>query len=166
MGGRIEKRSVDVGDHVREGQILATLDEKDLRLSMESAQAERDAAASNKDQAITEERRYGTLLSKNVVSQSEYDLKHLSAEEARARLEKADRALKLATSQLGYARLVSSNDGVVTKASAEARSTRPRRFGNISATGSPASPREVIAFSSTPGCAASKRSNSGTGIGR
>lgn len=120
VGGRIEKRSVDVGDHVREGQILATLDEKDLRLSMESAQAERDAAVSNKDQAITEERRYATLLSKNVVSQSEYDLKHLSAEEARARLEKADRSLKLATSQLGYARLVSSNDGVVTKVSAEA----------------------------------------------
>jgi RND family efflux transporter MFP subunit len=120
VGGRIEKRAVDVGDHVREGQILATLDEKDLRLSMESAQAERDAAVSNKDQAITEEKRYATLLSKNVVSQSEYDLKHLSAEEARARLEKADRALKLATSQLGYARLVSSNDGVVTKASAEA----------------------------------------------
>ncbi len=120
VGGRIEKRSVDVGDHVREGQILAILDEKDLRLSMESAQAERDAAVSNKDQAITEERRYATLLSKNVVSQSEYDLKHLSAEEARARLEKADRALKLATSQLGYAQLVSSNDGVVTKVSAEA----------------------------------------------
>ena len=120
VGGRIEKRSVDVGDDVREGQVLATLDEKDLRLSMESAQAERDAAVSNKDQALTEERRYATLLSKNVVSQSEYDLKHLSAEEARARLEKADRSLKLATSQLGYARLVSSNDGVVTKVSAEA----------------------------------------------
>jgi RND family efflux transporter MFP subunit len=120
VGGRIEKRAVDVGDHVREGQILATLDEKDLRLSMESAQAERNAAVSNKDQAITEEQRYATLLSKNVVSQSEYDLKHLSAEEARARLEKADRSLKLATSQLGYARLVSSNDGVVTKVSAEA----------------------------------------------
>ncbi|EKO39087.1 MAG: RND family efflux transporter, MFP subunit [Solidesulfovibrio magneticus str. Maddingley MBC34] len=120
VGGRIEKRSVDVGDAVREGQVLATLDEKDLRLSMESAQAERNAAVSNKDQAITEEQRYATLLSKNVVSQSEYDLKHLSAEEARARLDKADRSLKLATSQLGYARLVSSNDGVVTKVSAEA----------------------------------------------
>ena len=126
VGGRIEKRSVDVGDHVREGQILATLDEKDLRLSMESAQAERSAAVSNKDQAIAEERRYVTLLSKNVVSQSEYDLKHLSAEEARARLEKADRSLKLATSQLGYAQLVSSNDGVVTKVSAEAGQVVPQ----------------------------------------
>ncbi len=38
VGGRIEKRLVDVGDPVREGQILAVLDEKDLRLAMESAQ--------------------------------------------------------------------------------------------------------------------------------
>jgi len=120
VGGRIEQRSVDVGDHVRDGQVLATLDEKDLRLSMESAQAERSAAVSNKDQAATEEGRYAALLSKNVVSQSEYDLKHLSAEEARGRLVKADRSLKLANSQLGYAKLVSSTDGVVTKVSAEA----------------------------------------------
>lgn len=120
VAGRIEKRLVDVGDHVREGQVLATLDEKDLRLSMESAQAEVKAALSNKDQAITEEQRYATLLSKHVVSQSEYDLKHLSAAEARARLERADRSLKLATSQLEYANLLSSADGVVTKVSAEA----------------------------------------------
>jgi RND family efflux transporter MFP subunit len=120
VGGRIEKRLVDVGNYVHDGQILATLDEKDLRLAMESAQAERNAALSNKDQAITDEHRYATLLSKRVVSQSEYDLKHLSADEARARLERADRSLKLAMSQLGYANLLSSTDGVVTKVSAEA----------------------------------------------
>ncbi|WP_319761102.1 efflux RND transporter periplasmic adaptor subunit [Maridesulfovibrio sp.] len=120
VGGRIEKRLVDVGDLVQAGQVLATLDEKDLRLSMESAEAERSAAVSNKKQATAEERRYAILLSKNTVSRSEYDLKHLSAEEARARLEKADRAFKLATSQRGYAQLVSSNDGVITKVSAEA----------------------------------------------
>ena len=126
VGGRIEKRLVDVGDYVRDGQTLATLDEKDLRLSMESAQAERNAALSNKDQAITDERRYATLLSKHVVSQSEYDLKHLAADEARARLERADRSLKLATSQLGYANLISSTDGVVTKVSAEAGQVVPQ----------------------------------------
>lgn len=120
VGGRMEKRLVDVGDHVREGTVLATLDEKDLRLAMESAQAEVKAALSNKEQAATEERRYVTLLSKNVVSQSEYDLKHLAADEARARLERAERSLGLAMSQLGYAKLVSSTDGVVTRVSAEA----------------------------------------------
>lgn len=120
VGGRIEKRLVDVGDRVRAGQRLASLDEKDLRLATESTQAEWKAAISNQEQAATEERRYATLLSRHVVSQSEYDLKHLAAEEARARLEKAERTHKLAVSQLGYANLLASTDGVVTKVSAEA----------------------------------------------
>ncbi|WP_428563676.1 MAG: efflux RND transporter periplasmic adaptor subunit [Solidesulfovibrio sp. DCME] len=119
VGGRIEKRLVDVGDHVKEGQVLATLDEKDLRLSVESAQAELRAALSNRAQAISDEKRYATLLSKQVVSQSEYDLKHLSADEARSRVERATSSLKLAQSQLGYAKLLCSADGVVTKTSAE-----------------------------------------------
>jgi len=120
VGGRIEKRLVDVGDRVRAGQVLAALDEKDLRLAMESTLAEWKAAQSNQEQALTEERRYTTLLAKHVVSQSEYDLKHLAAEEARARLEKAERSHKLAVSQLGYAKLLASTDGVTTKVSVEA----------------------------------------------
>lgn len=120
VAGRIEKRLVDVGDQVRQGQVLAILDEKDLRLSMESAQAELRAALSNREQGISDEKRYAILLSKHVVSQSEFDLKHLAADEARARVERADRALKLAISQLEYAKLHSSTDGVVTKTSAEA----------------------------------------------
>jgi RND family efflux transporter MFP subunit len=116
----MEKRLVDVGDHVRAGQILATLDEKDLRYELESAQAELRAASSNREQTVTDERRYLKLLSEHVVSQSEYDLKHLSADEARGRLERADRAVKLAVSKLDYAKLASSADGVVTKVSAEA----------------------------------------------
>lgn len=126
VGGRIEKRLVDVGDHVREGQVLATLDEKDLRLSVESAQAELRAALSNRDQTSSDERRYATLLSKQVVSNSEYDLKHLSADEARSRVERAGSALKLAISQLGYAKLLCSTDGVVTQTGAEAGQVVPQ----------------------------------------
>jgi RND family efflux transporter MFP subunit len=77
-------------------------------------------ASSNREQTVTDERRYLKLLSEHVVSQSEYDLKHLSADEARGRLERADRAVKLAVSKLDYAKLASSADGVVTKVSAEA----------------------------------------------
>lgn len=119
VGGRMDRRLVDVGDAVRAGQVLATLDEKDLRLSMESAQAELKAAASNRERAVTDETRYANLLAKGVASQSEYDQKHLVADEARSRLERAERSLGLARSQLGYARLASSGDGVVTRVSAE-----------------------------------------------
>ncbi|GAB6038482.1 efflux RND transporter periplasmic adaptor subunit [Fundidesulfovibrio butyratiphilus] len=119
VGGRIEKRLVDVGDRVRQGQDLAVLDDKDLRLSMESAQAERMAATTNRDRAVTDEKRFATLLRQGVVSQSDYDQRHLAADEARSRLERAERSLDLARRQLGYARLLSSGDGVVTAVSAE-----------------------------------------------
>ena len=94
--------------------------------AMESAQAELKAAHSNREQGTSDEKRYAILLSKQVVSQSEYDLKHLAADEARARAERADRALKLAISQLEYAKLLSSTDGVVTKTSAEAGQVVPQ----------------------------------------
>lgn len=120
VDGRMARRLVDVGDRVRAGQVLAALDDSDLRLAMESAQAEFQAATSNKAQALSDERRYAVLLSKNVISQSEYDLKHLAADEARARLDKAVRALDLAKNRLDYTDLISRTTGVVTKVSAEA----------------------------------------------
>lgn len=120
VDGRIARRLVDVGDRVRAGQVLATLDENDLRLSMESALAEHQAATSNRAQALTDEGRYASLLSRKVVSQSEHDAARLAADEAKGRLERAERALALAKNRLGYANLVCSTDGVVTRVSAEA----------------------------------------------
>lgn len=120
VDGRIDRRMVDVGDRVQAGQVLATLDENDLRLTMESSLAEHRAAKSNREQMLTDERRYSTLLSNQVVSQAEYDVRQLAADEAKGRLDRAERTLRLAQNRLEYANLVSSTDGVVTKVSAEA----------------------------------------------
>lgn len=120
VDGRIVKRLIDVGDRVHAGQVLAALDENDLRLSMESALAEFKAATANRAQALTDEGRYASLLSHNAVSHIEFDARHLAAEEAKGRLDRAARALSLAKNRNDYSRLVSSADGVVTKVSAEA----------------------------------------------
>lgn len=120
VDGRIARRLVDVGDRVRAGQTLAILDESDLRLSMESALAEYEAAKSNRAQAITDEKRFGALLSRNVISQAEFDARHLAADEAKGRLERAERALALARNRHDYANLICSTEGVITKVSAEA----------------------------------------------
>lgn len=120
VDGRIARRLVDVGDRVRAGQTLATLDQNDLRLSMESALAEHRAATSNRAQTLTDEGRYATLLSQRVVSNAEYDARHLAADEAKGRLDRAVRTLDLAKNRLNYANLACSTDGVITKVSAEA----------------------------------------------
>lgn len=120
VDGRIAQRLVDVGDIVRKGQVLATLDESDLRLSMESALAELRAAESNWEKARTDEKRFAALLSRSVVSESEFDAMHLAADEAKGRLNRASRALSLAKNRHHYTKLVCSTDGVITKTSAEA----------------------------------------------
>lgn len=119
VDGRIAKRMVDVGDRVHAGQVLAMLEDNDLRLSMESTLAEHQAAKSNMEQAITNDGRYATLLSRKVVSQAEYDAVRLAADEAKGRLERAARAVALNRNRLHYANLVCSADGVVTRVSAE-----------------------------------------------
>ncbi len=120
VDGRIVKRLVDVGDRVRAGQVLAILDENDLRLSMESAQAELKAATANREQAVTDAGRYSTLLARNAVSHMEFEARRLAAEEAKGRLDRAERAFRLAQNRNNYSRLMASTDGVVTKVSAEA----------------------------------------------
>src|SRR5688572_16438713 len=47
VAGKIVTRVVNVGDHVRAGAIIAQLDPEDLRLQVESAEAELAAATSN-----------------------------------------------------------------------------------------------------------------------
>lgn len=119
IDGKIESRAFDVGDVVKAGDVLATLDDTDLKLSLESAGAELEAAKANLDQARTDQKRIGNLADGGVVSRSSDEQRRLATEEATARLEKAGHAVALAKNQLEYATLRASHDAVVTAVSAE-----------------------------------------------
>jgi RND family efflux transporter MFP subunit len=120
VGGKLAERRVGVGDLVKAGQVLAMLDPEDLALSVESAEAELRAARSNVAQTGADEGRYRELKTKGHVSEAEYDRRKLAADEARARLERAERSLALARNQRDYAVLVASGPGVVTATHVEA----------------------------------------------
>src|ERR1700676_945136 len=61
VAGKIMTRSVNMGDRVRSGDVVAQLDPQDLDLQVQSAQAELAAATSNLADAPAEEARYGNL---------------------------------------------------------------------------------------------------------
>jgi RND family efflux transporter MFP subunit len=119
VAGKIVARTVNAGDGVHAGEVVAELDPQDLKLQVESAEAELAAATSNLAQATAELKRYTTLKTSGSASYSDFDRKKAANDEAQGRLDRAKRALDLARNQLGYAELKADSDGTITATLAE-----------------------------------------------
>ncbi len=112
--GKVAKRLVEVGQTVEVGQPLATLDEVDLKLQAEQAEAEFRAATGVLAQAAAAETRAKDLRVKGWTTDAQLDQAKASADEARARLNRAERSVELTNNSLSYATLVADTRGVVT----------------------------------------------------
>jgi RND family efflux transporter MFP subunit len=112
--GKVAKRLVEVGQTVEIGQPLATLDEIDLRLQAEQAVAEFTAATGVLAQAAAAEIRAKDLRAKGWETDAQLDQAKATADEARARLNRAERSVDLTKNSLSYTTLVADTRGVVT----------------------------------------------------
>src|ERR1700722_12684439 len=112
--GKVAKRLVEVGQTVDVGQPLATLDEVDLKLQAEQAEAEFRAATGVLAQAAAAETRSKDLRVKGWNTDAQLDQAKASADEARARLNRAERSVELTHNSLSYATLLADTRGVVT----------------------------------------------------
>jgi len=112
--GKVAKRLVEVGQTVDIGQPLATLDEIDLKLQAEQADAEFHAATGVLAQAAAAEQRAKDLRAKGWATDAQLDQATAAGDEARARLNRAERSVDLTKNSLSYATLVADTRGVVT----------------------------------------------------
>jgi RND family efflux transporter MFP subunit len=112
--GKVAKRLVEVGQTVDVGQPLATLDEVDLKLQAEQAEAEFRAATGVLAQAAAAEQRAKELRLKGWATDATLDSASAAADEARARLNRAERSVDLTKNSLSYATLEADTRGVVT----------------------------------------------------
>lgn len=115
VAGKVVRRFVEVGKRVKAGDILATLDENDLKLQKEQSEAEFSAARMALEQAAGDERRATKLRKDGWTAQAALDRVRASAEEARGRRQRAARAVELSKNALEYATLRADADGVVTQ---------------------------------------------------
>ncbi|MFT4276613.1 MAG: efflux RND transporter periplasmic adaptor subunit [Rhodopseudomonas sp.] len=111
--GKVAKRLVEVGDTVEIGQKLAVLDQTDLKLQAEQADAEHSAAKGVLAQAIASENRARELRAKGWATEAQMDQARATADEARARFARAERSVELTRNALSYASLEADSRGVV-----------------------------------------------------
>jgi RND family efflux transporter MFP subunit len=119
VAGKIVSRVANIGDRVQHGDVVARLDPQDLKLQVESAEAEFAAATSSLQQAASDLKRYTTLKAGGWASIADFDRKKAAKDEAEGRLERAKRSLDLAHNQLDYSDLKADADGVITATLAE-----------------------------------------------
>lgn len=113
VGGKIQERSVDVGQRVRKGQILMRLDPVDLDLSLAAQQANVEAARAVYVQAKADEARFAGLVKTGAVSLQGYDQTRAALDTAQAQLEAAEAQANVTRNSSEYSILVADADGVI-----------------------------------------------------
>jgi multidrug efflux system membrane fusion protein len=125
VGGKIAQRKVDVGQFVREGDILAVLDDSDYRLAEEASRQQWSVAVEQTRQADSDHRRLTALKADGSVSAADAERAQTNAQTAHATAEAEARKLELARNRLNYTVLRASRSGVVTAVRFEAGQVVP-----------------------------------------
>lgn len=129
VGGKVIERRVELGQTVRQGDVLAVLDGVDYRLSTDAARRQLEAADSQWQQAEADWKRMQALKTDGAVSVSAAEHAKNAFDTAAAAAKAQSRTFELAQNQVGYTVLRASRGGVVTKVSFE--------IGQVVASGQP-----------------------------
>jgi multidrug efflux system membrane fusion protein len=118
-GGRITARNVQLGSQVRTGDVLMTVDPKDITQAVNQTQAQVDAAAAQLQLAQSNLARYQQLYQTDAISASVLDQYQTAYDQAAAQYNQALAARQAQENQLSYTQLTADADGVISAVSAE-----------------------------------------------
>jgi len=119
VGGKLLRRHVEMGQHVKAGELLAQLDPQDFKLAADGARAQLAAATTNRDLALADAKRYKDLREQNFISAAELERRDSALKAAQAQVDQAQAQLAALGNQTAYANLVADVAGVVTSVDAE-----------------------------------------------
>lgn len=113
LNARIVEILVNPGDKVKKGQVIARLDDRDLRAAYNAASAAQTAAQAQAAQASADEKRIIDLYEKQAATKQNYDAVVAQAKAARAMASQAGSAAQQSKVMLGENVLIAPFDGVV-----------------------------------------------------
>ncbi|MCX7092438.1 MAG: efflux RND transporter periplasmic adaptor subunit [Methylobacter sp.] len=112
---RIIEIKVNAGDKVKKGDVIARLDERDIKAQENAAQAALASASAQASRALADEQRTRSLYSKEAATRESFDAVVARAKEAQAGVSQATSAITEIRSHLADALLVAPFDGTVVK---------------------------------------------------
>ncbi len=119
IGGQLIERSVNIGDQVSAGQVVARLDRSTWSDAVQAARANRAAALARLVEARNQVERFEPLLPRGFVSRQMFDQAVEARNAAQAMVDAAEAQVSTAETQLSYTDLLADGPGVVTARGAE-----------------------------------------------
>nr|WP_242523320.1 efflux RND transporter periplasmic adaptor subunit [Thiocystis minor] len=119
VGGQLIERTVNVGDRVRAGQVVARLDAVNERNAIDAARANLAAAMARLVEARNTVQRYEPLLPRGFVARAQFDRAVEARDAAQAQVSAAEAQVSTAENQLGFTTLIADGPGIVTARGAE-----------------------------------------------
>ncbi len=115
MTARIIEIKVNAGDKVRKGDVIARLDERDIRAQENAALAALAGANAQANRAKADEQRIRSLYSKEAATREKFDAVVAQAKETQAAVNQATSTVSEIRSHLADTLLLAPFDGVVVK---------------------------------------------------
>jgi macrolide-specific efflux system membrane fusion protein len=119
ISGVVKQLSANIGDKVLKGQLLAELDDAELRAKLHQAEASLAKARTDSEYADLNVKRQRSLFAQNFISRQQVDLAENANEVASAQLKLAEANLDYARVQLNYSRIFSPTEGVIASVSTQ-----------------------------------------------
>jgi HlyD family secretion protein len=132
VAGELKKITVETGSQVRQGELIAEIDPRDVRNAFEQAEADHEVARAQVSTAAAQRKRIENLAQAGVLSTQDLENIQLTETNARAQLLKAETNLRLAREKTGDVTIRSPISGTVIEKTVEQGQIIASASGNVS----------------------------------
>jgi RND family efflux transporter MFP subunit len=113
--GRVREVLFDVDDHVRQGDVIVVIDDRQQQAGVDQAQANLKSARAGRQDAAKEYARIEQVFAKKAVTKADLDKATAALQQATAAEQAAEAALRQAQQELTYTRVEAPYNGIVTE---------------------------------------------------
>lgn len=110
VAGTVTELPVQVGDQIKKGDLIASLNASSYELQVQQAEASREQARANKRNADANYKRVKGLYGNSNASRNDLDVARANAESAAAQVRSASKSLEIAQLNRSYTRLSATAD--------------------------------------------------------